>query len=243
MRGTLLAVALQDGRVVFMLPWQGAVVAGTTDEPCSVTPRPAASAKEVDFILEALQDYLGFQASRGHMGRAPRGGGGMPATMRAACFVVSWATTVVVVVVVVVVETHANAGPRMPVQVASAYALPEGIQRLLPTPSAVLVCLLLGHMRTDFAGHWLDVYIYTGCAVCTRSWPWPMRCLGLCALAAGAAERRAQRVERHPPIGSRPARQGHAERCEGSWWVCKHSGMRALRLWARRQPRAKRTLS
>lgn len=54
---------LQDGRVVFLLPWQGAMVAGTTDEPCTVTPRPLASGKEVDFILEALRDYLGIEVS------------------------------------------------------------------------------------------------------------------------------------------------------------------------------------
>ena len=30
----------KDGRVVFMLPWLGETIAGTTDAPCEVTMRP-----------------------------------------------------------------------------------------------------------------------------------------------------------------------------------------------------------
>lgn len=53
-----------DGRVVFMLPWLGAVIAGTTDALAPVTMRPRATAEEVDFILEALAPYLSVPASR-----------------------------------------------------------------------------------------------------------------------------------------------------------------------------------
>lgn len=52
---------LQDGRVVFMLPFQGAVIAGTTDEPCPLTDRPRAHAEEVAFILSAISDFLNIK--------------------------------------------------------------------------------------------------------------------------------------------------------------------------------------
>lgn len=48
----------KDGRVVFMLPFQGSIIAGTTDAPCPVTARPQASADEVAFILDAISDFL-----------------------------------------------------------------------------------------------------------------------------------------------------------------------------------------
>jgi glycerol-3-phosphate dehydrogenase len=58
----LLSVSpLQDGRVVFMLPFQGAVIAGTTDEPCPLTDRPRAHAEEVAFILDAISDFLNIK--------------------------------------------------------------------------------------------------------------------------------------------------------------------------------------
>lgn len=41
-----------------MLPWQGVLIAGTTDTPCVITDRPAASATDVAFILDALRDHL-----------------------------------------------------------------------------------------------------------------------------------------------------------------------------------------
>jgi len=47
--------------VVFLLPWQGAVIAGTTDVPCALSVAPEATASEVAFILDALRDYLNIQ--------------------------------------------------------------------------------------------------------------------------------------------------------------------------------------
>ena len=54
----------RDGRVVFMLPWQGRLIAGTTDNKCQITLKPRATEKEVNFILEALGDYLGVKIDR-----------------------------------------------------------------------------------------------------------------------------------------------------------------------------------
>eukprot|EP00667_Euglena_gracilis_P005050 EG_transcript_5076 len=48
----------QDGRVLFLLPWQGQAIAGTTDTKCEATRDPAASPSDVDFILGELRHYL-----------------------------------------------------------------------------------------------------------------------------------------------------------------------------------------
>ena len=50
----LIVPKTKDGRVVFMLPWLGGVIAGTTDALAPVTLRPRASADEVDFILDSI---------------------------------------------------------------------------------------------------------------------------------------------------------------------------------------------
>lgn len=46
---------------MFMLPFQGAVIAGTTDAPCPLTDRPRAHAEEVEFILAAISDFLNIK--------------------------------------------------------------------------------------------------------------------------------------------------------------------------------------
>lgn len=47
--------------MVFMLPFQGAVIAGTTDAPCPLTDRPRAHAEDVAFILAAIEDFLNIK--------------------------------------------------------------------------------------------------------------------------------------------------------------------------------------
>lgn len=54
----LIVPKTKDGRVVFMLPWLGATIAGTTDSKTEITKLPRAHADEVQFILDALSDYL-----------------------------------------------------------------------------------------------------------------------------------------------------------------------------------------
>lgn len=49
----------RDGRVLFVLPWQGHVLLGTTDTPCDgMTAQPQASEQELDFILDEVGRYL-----------------------------------------------------------------------------------------------------------------------------------------------------------------------------------------
>ncbi|ROT35229.1 glycerol-3-phosphate dehydrogenase [Sodiomyces alkalinus F11] len=54
----ILDAATSDGRVVFVLPWQGATLAGTTDAPCEVEREPVATETEIDFILKEVRKLL-----------------------------------------------------------------------------------------------------------------------------------------------------------------------------------------
>lgn len=54
----LLDAATSDGRVIFVLPWQGFTLAGTTDNPCEVERAPVAQQKDVDFILREVSKLL-----------------------------------------------------------------------------------------------------------------------------------------------------------------------------------------
>lgn len=48
-----------DGRVVFLIPWQGRVLVGTTDTPRDDLPaEPEPMAGEIDFLLETVGRYL-----------------------------------------------------------------------------------------------------------------------------------------------------------------------------------------
>ena len=50
--------ASSDGRVVFVLPWQGKTLAGTTDDACAVEREPVPMQKDVDFILKEVNKLL-----------------------------------------------------------------------------------------------------------------------------------------------------------------------------------------
>lgn len=54
----ILDAATSDGRVVFVLPWQGMTVAGTTDNACEVEREPVAQQSDVDFILNEVSKLL-----------------------------------------------------------------------------------------------------------------------------------------------------------------------------------------
>ena len=61
----LMVPRTSDGRVLFVIPWHGHAVAGTTDTPVdapSVEPRPLE--EEIDFILETAERYLTRPPSR-----------------------------------------------------------------------------------------------------------------------------------------------------------------------------------
>ena len=60
----LIVPKTKDGRVVFLLPWLGAAIAGTTDAPSQLTMEPRATAPDVDFILDALSDFITIKPRR-----------------------------------------------------------------------------------------------------------------------------------------------------------------------------------
>ncbi|KAK4536408.1 hypothetical protein CDCA_CDCA08G2433 [Cyanidium caldarium] len=60
----LIVPKTRDGRVVFMLPWLGVTIAGTTDSSTEITDMPRPHEAEIEFILDALRDYLNIQVRR-----------------------------------------------------------------------------------------------------------------------------------------------------------------------------------
>ncbi|KAJ2741257.1 mitochondrial glycerol-3-phosphate dehydrogenase [Coemansia sp. BCRC 34301] len=54
----MLDPATTDGRVVFFLPWEGGVVAGTTDTVCRVEADPRPSEAEIEWILAEIRRFL-----------------------------------------------------------------------------------------------------------------------------------------------------------------------------------------
>jgi glycerol-3-phosphate dehydrogenase len=54
-----------DGRIIFMIPWYGRVVVGTTDTPVdAAVAEPVATEAEIDFLLETSARYLSHDPTR-----------------------------------------------------------------------------------------------------------------------------------------------------------------------------------
>jgi glycerol-3-phosphate dehydrogenase len=61
----ILVPKTDDGRVLFVVPWHGRTIIGTTDTPRSDLPlEPRASDEEVDFILKTAANYLSVAPTR-----------------------------------------------------------------------------------------------------------------------------------------------------------------------------------
>ncbi|XP_010241819.1 PREDICTED: glycerol-3-phosphate dehydrogenase SDP6, mitochondrial-like [Nelumbo nucifera] len=60
----LIVPKTKDGRVVFMLPWLGRTIAGTTDSSTTITMLPEPHEDEIQFILDAICDYLNVKVRR-----------------------------------------------------------------------------------------------------------------------------------------------------------------------------------
>lgn len=54
----LIDPSTSDGRVVFFLPWENTVIAGTTDSPTSIDPHPKATRAEIEWLLKELNGHL-----------------------------------------------------------------------------------------------------------------------------------------------------------------------------------------
>lgn len=55
---SLMIPSTEDGRVLFMIPWQGHVLFGTTDEPADIAADPAPQRKDIDYLLRYASAYL-----------------------------------------------------------------------------------------------------------------------------------------------------------------------------------------
>jgi glycerol-3-phosphate dehydrogenase len=51
----------EDGRVLFVLPWEGHALVGTTDEAAEVADHPRARAEEIAYLLRHLRHYFDIQ--------------------------------------------------------------------------------------------------------------------------------------------------------------------------------------
>ncbi len=61
----LMIPKTEDGRVLFALPWQGAVVIGTTDTPLDeISDEPTALEAEIDFIIKHFNAYNEINITR-----------------------------------------------------------------------------------------------------------------------------------------------------------------------------------
>ncbi|KAI7989607.1 hypothetical protein LOK49_LG13G00107 [Camellia lanceoleosa] len=60
----LIVPTTKDGCVVFMLPWLGRTVAGTMDSSTTITMLPEPNEDEIEFILDAICDYLNVKVRR-----------------------------------------------------------------------------------------------------------------------------------------------------------------------------------
>lgn len=55
----LLIPKTEDGRVVFVLPWLGGTLVGTTDDPAPVVDHPKVTEEEISYVLRQVRPYLG----------------------------------------------------------------------------------------------------------------------------------------------------------------------------------------
>ncbi len=55
----LLIPKTEDGRVVFVLPWLGGTLVGTTDDPAPLADHPKVTEEEIAYVLRQVKPYLG----------------------------------------------------------------------------------------------------------------------------------------------------------------------------------------
>jgi glycerol-3-phosphate dehydrogenase len=59
----LMIPKTEDGRVLFILPWQKQVLIGTTDEPADIVDHPRPRAEEIDYLLRHVRRYFNLDIS------------------------------------------------------------------------------------------------------------------------------------------------------------------------------------
>ena len=61
--GGIMIPKTEDGRVLFILPWQGGCLVGTTDEPALPGENPAPCAEDVSYLLRHLARYFNLKVA------------------------------------------------------------------------------------------------------------------------------------------------------------------------------------
>jgi len=60
----LMIPETDDGRVLFVLPWEGHALIGTTDEPAEITEHPQPLEREIDYLLRHVTRYFNLQVEK-----------------------------------------------------------------------------------------------------------------------------------------------------------------------------------
>jgi glycerol-3-phosphate dehydrogenase len=60
----LLIPQTEDGRVLFLLPWLGSTLVGTTDTPAEVVDEPAVLESEIEYVLRHVRQYFATPVER-----------------------------------------------------------------------------------------------------------------------------------------------------------------------------------
>ncbi len=60
----LLIPETEDGRVLFLLPWLGHTLVGTTDAPAEIEPHPKAAEEDVEYVLRHVRKYFSVPVDR-----------------------------------------------------------------------------------------------------------------------------------------------------------------------------------
>ena len=63
-KGALLIPKTEDGRVIFIIPWRGFTLIGTTDQAVEVTDNPLAKEEEIEYLLKYANQYLNKSVRR-----------------------------------------------------------------------------------------------------------------------------------------------------------------------------------
>lgn len=60
----LMIPETEDGRVLFVIPWENHAVIGTTDEPAQVREHPAVSEEDIAYVLRHINRYFTMEVGR-----------------------------------------------------------------------------------------------------------------------------------------------------------------------------------
>jgi len=61
----LMIPKTDDGRVLFILPWQGHALIGTTENPSEIVDHPRAQEAEIEYLLHYINKYFDIDVKRG----------------------------------------------------------------------------------------------------------------------------------------------------------------------------------